>query len=176
MVDCHSFFDVPLAESVARRLEPQRLAWYEEPVAPERIEETVEIRKRIKQPMAGGEILYGVAGFAPLSRRKAVDVIMPDVKHCGGLLELTRIAAMAEADGVQVAPHNPSGPVSTAAGVQVCAVIRNLRLLELQWGEVEWRGDVLEPREVFENGSIGVPDRPGFGVELNDRVVRAHPV
>jgi galactonate dehydratase len=75
-----------------------------------------------------------------------------------------------------VAPHNPSGPVSTAAGVQVCAVIRNLRLLELQWGEVEWRGDVLEPREVFENGSIGVPDRPGFGVELNDRVVRAHPV
>jgi galactonate dehydratase len=64
MVDCHSFFDVPLAERVARRLEPQRLAWYEEPVAPERIAETREIRRRIKQPMAAGEIREGtVKGY-----------------------------------------------------------------------------------------------------------------
>ena len=107
MVDCHSFFDVPLAVSVAKRLEPYRLAWYEEPVPPERTEETRDIRRLIQQPMAGGEILYGVAGFAPLSRNRTVDVIMPDVKHCGGLLELTRIAAVAETDGVTVAPHNP---------------------------------------------------------------------
>jgi galactonate dehydratase len=176
MVDCHSFFDVALAERVARRLEPQNLAWYEEPVAPERVEETVEIRRRIKQPMAGGEILYGVAGFARLCRTHAVNVIMPDVKHCGGLLELTRIAAMAEADGIDVAPHNPSGPVSTAASVQVCAVLKNFRLLEFQWGEVDWRHDVVQPRELFEGGSIHVPDRPGFGIELDDRIVRAHPV
>ncbi len=176
MVDCHSFFDVPLAERVARRLEPQKLSWYEEPVAPERVEETLEIRKRIQQPMAGGEILFGIAGFAPLCRTKAVHVIMPDVKHCGGLLELTRIAAMAEADGVEVAPHNPSGPVSTAASVQVCAVLKNFRLLELQWGEVDWRGDVVRPRELFERGAIRVPDRPGFGIELDDAVVKAHPV
>ena len=176
MVDCHSFFDVPLAERVARRLEPQKLSWYEEPVAPERLEETLEIRKRIQQPMAGGEILFGIAGFAPLSRTRAVHVIMPDVKHCGGLLELTRIASMADADGVEVAPHNPSGPVSTAASVQVCAVIKNFRLLELQWGEVEWRHEVVQPPELFVKGAIAVPDRPGFGVELNDRVVKAHPV
>jgi galactonate dehydratase len=176
MIDCHSFFDVPLAERVARRLEPQRLAWYEEPVAPERVDETVEIRRRISQPMAGGEILFGVAGFAPLCRRRAVDVIMPDVKHCGGLLELTRIAAVAEADGVQVSPHNPSGPVGTAASVQVCAVLENFRLLELQWGEVDWRREVLEPGEVFTNGAIRVPESPGFGVALNDGVIRAHPL
>jgi len=174
MVDCHSFFDVPLAERVARMLEPQKLAWYEEPVAPERTEETLEIRRRIQQPMAGGEVLFGVAGFAPLSRTRAVHVIMPDVKHCGGLLELTRIAAMAEADGVEVAPHNPSGPVSTAASIQVCAVLKNFRLLELQWGEVPWRHEVLQPPETFERGTIRVPERPGFGIELNERVVRAH--
>jgi galactonate dehydratase len=176
MVDCHSFFDVPLAERVARRLEPQKLAWYEEPVAPERTQETLEIRKRIQQPMAGGEILFGIAGFAPLCRLRAVNVIMPDVKHCGGLMELVRIAAMAEADGIEVAPHNPSGPVSTAASVQVCAVLKNFRLLELQWGEVDWRHEVVQPSELFERGSIAVPDRPGFGIELNDRVVKAHPV
>jgi galactonate dehydratase len=176
MVDCHSFFDVALAERVARRLEPQNLAWYEEPVAPERTEETLEIRRRIRQPMAGGEILFGIDGFAPLSRNRAVHVIMPDVKHCGGLLELTRIAAMAEADDVAVAPHNPSGPVSTAATVQVCAVLTNFRLLELQWGEVDWRSEVVTPYEKFERGAIAVPDRPGFGIELNDKLVRAHPL
>ena len=176
MIDCHSFFDVPLAERVARRLEPQKLAWYEEPVAPERVEETLEIRRRISQPMAGGEILFGIDGFAPLVRTKAVHVIMPDVKHCGGLLELTRIASMAEAEDVAVSPHNPSGPVSTAASIQVCAVLTNFRLLEFQWGEVDWRHEVITPNEKFEQGSIAVPDRPGFGIELNDKLVRAHPV
>lgn len=174
MVDCHSFFDVPLAERVARRLEPQSLAWYEEPVAPERIADTLEIKRRIKQPMAGGEVLFGTAGFAPLSRSRAVDVIMPDVKHCGGLLELTRIAAAADVDGVAVAPHNPSGPVSTAASVQVCAVIKNFRVLEYQWGEASWRHDILEPPERFVQGAISVPEGPGFGIELNERIVRAH--
>ena len=174
MVDCHSFFDVALAERVAHRLEPYRLAWYEEPVPPEKVEETREIRRRIKQPMAGGEILFGVAGFTPLIRNQTVQVIMPDVKHCGGLLELTRIAAAAETEDVSVAPHNPSGPVSTAASVQVCAVLKNFRLLEFQWGEVAWRKDILDPPERFENGMIRVTNRPGFGVELNEKVVRAH--
>jgi galactonate dehydratase len=174
MVDCHSFFDVALAERVAHRLEPYRLAWYEEPVPPEKVEETREIRRRIKQPMAGGEILFGVAGFAPLIRNQTVHVIMPDVKHCGGLFELTRIAAAAETDRVSVAPHNPSGPVSTAASVQVCAVLTNFRLLEFQWGEVAWRTEVLDPPERFENGTLRVTNRPGFGVELNEKVVRAH--
>jgi galactonate dehydratase len=174
MVDCHSFFDVAMAERVAHTLEPQKLAWYEEPVAPARVEEMMEIRRRIQQPMAAGELLFGVTGFAALSRSQAAQVIMPDVKHCGGLLELIRIAAAADSAGVAVAPHNPSGPVSTAAGVQVGAVLNNFRLLELQWGEAEWRHDLLNPPEHFEHGALRVPDRPGFGVELNDKVVRAH--
>jgi len=175
MVDCHSFFDVALAERVAHRLEPLRLGWYEEPVAPERIEETREIRKRIQQDMAAGEILFGVSEFAPLSRNKTVDVIMPDVKHCGGLLELTHIAAAAEQDGVLVAPHNPSGPVSTAASAQVASVLGNFKLLEFQWGEAAWRRDVIEPPEQFEAGKMRVSARPGLGIQLNDRVIRSKP-
>jgi galactonate dehydratase len=167
MVDCHSFFDVPLAERVARRLEPLKLAWYEEPVAPERIEETREIRRRISQAMAAGEVLYGVSGFAPLCRNRTVHVIM--------LLELTHIAAAAEQDGVEVAPHNPSGPVSTAASAQVCAVLGNFKLLEFQWGEVDWRRDVVVPPEHFDRGTLQVGSRPGLGIELNDRVVRGKP-
>jgi galactonate dehydratase len=174
MIDAHSLFDVPLSIDVAQRLEPYRLTWYEEPVAPERIEETVTIRRGIKQDMAGGETLFQVKGFTGLCRNKAVEVIMPDVKHCGGVLELTHIAGMAAADGVTVAPHNPSGPVSTAASIQVCATIANFRILELQWGEVPWRGDVLAPAERFVNGTISVPTTPGFGIALNEELVRRY--
>ena len=105
-------------------------------------------------------------------QRRAVDVIMPDVKHCGGLLELTRIAAAADAEGVAVAPHNPSGPISTAASVQVGAGMKNLNFLELQYGEVPWRAELLTPPERFVSGRINVPDRPGLGVGLNEDTVR----
>ncbi len=176
MVDCHGFFTVPMAVEVAARLADCRLAWYEEPVAPERIAETLEIRGAIPQTMAGGEMLFGVEGFAPLCEQRAVDIIMPDVKHCGGLRELVRIAEVAEKAGITVAPHNPSGPVSTAASVQVGAVLPNFGMLELQWGEAEWRGELLEPAERFEGGSIAVPNATGFGVRLNEKLARQHPI
>ena len=97
---------------------------------------------------------------------------MPDVKHCGGVLEMTRIAAMAEIFGVTVAPHNPTGPVSTAASIQLCAGMKNFRVLELQWGEVEWRGALVTPVERFERGTIAVPNGPGFGITLNEELTR----
>jgi galactonate dehydratase len=173
MIDCHSFFDVEQSVQVAGRLASSNLTWYEEPVAPERVDDTVAIKQRITQPMAGGEVLFGMSGFAPLIRRHAVDTIMPDVKHCGGLLELTRIAAMAAEAGIQVAPHNPSGPISTAASVQVCAGMKNVNYLELQYGEVDWRSDAVLPSERFVNGTIEIPDRPGLGVALNEDVLEA---
>jgi galactonate dehydratase len=173
MIDCHSFFGVDQAVAVAERLAPYNLTWYEEPVAPERVDDTVAIKRRIKQPMAGGEVLFGLSGFGPLVRRHAVDTIMPDVKHCGGLLELTRIAAMAAEEGILVAPHNPSGPISTAASVQVCAGMKNVNYLELQYGEVGWRSEVVSPVERFVDGTIEIPDRPGFGVSLNHDIIRS---
>ena len=119
-------------------------------------------------------MLFGIAGFAPLVQRHAVDVIMPDVKHCGGLLELTRIAAMADAEGVNVSPHCPSGPISMAASVHAGAGIRNFSTLELQYGEVPWRGELLTPPERFINGQIAVSERPGFGVALNEDAMRRY--
>lgn len=174
MVDAHSNFDVPLSIEVAQRLEPYRLTWYEEPVAPELVAETTTIRRAIKTEMAGGETLFQMKGFADLCRSRAVEVIMPDVKHCGGLLELMHIAALAEMEGVAVAPHNPSGPVSTAASAQVGAALSNFRILELQWGEVPWRGEMVTPHETFERGEIAVSTQPGCGVTLNERLVKKY--
>jgi galactonate dehydratase len=73
-----------------------------------------------------------------------------------------------------VAPPPPNSPVSTAANVQICSVLRNFRLLEFQWGEIGWRADVLTPAEQFDRGTLHVPSRPGFGIALNEPVARAH--
>jgi galactonate dehydratase len=174
LIDCHSHFDRRLAIDVARRLDPLALYWYEEPVSPRDVETTAAIRNAVKPRLAGGEHLFGVAEFEPLCRRRALDVIMPDVKHCGGLLEAKKIAAVAELHGVDVSPHNPSGPVSTAASAELCATLPNFGILEYAWGEAEWRRDLVEPPETLRNGELVLSDRPGIGITLDEAVLRRH--
>ena len=174
MVDCHSRFDRDWAVRIARELEPLDLYWFEEPVDPRDIEATRDIKRSIRQKMAGGEILFGCEGFEPLCRGGALDAIMPDVKHCGGFLEARKIAALAGVHGVAVSPHNPSGPVSMAVSAHLCAGIANFLTLEHAWGEVNWRDSLLDPPERFADGALPVPRKPGWGVELNEAVLSAH--
>ena len=173
-IDAHSFFDVELSISVAQQLLPANLSWYEEPIAPTQTTNTRRIHESISQTLAGGEFLFGVEGFAPLCEENAVDIIMPDIKHCGGLLEAFRIAAVAEANGVKVSPHNPSGPVSTAASIALCAALPNFEILEYQWGEQPWRSNLVVPNERFVNGAININNSPGFGITFNERVLAEH--
>ena len=173
-IDAHSFFDVDLAIEVANQLKGASLSWYEEPVAPTLLAETVAIKNGVQQVMAGGEFLFGRDGFRDLCVRQAVDIIMPDIKHCGGAQELFQIATMAETFNVAVSPHNPSGPISTAASASLCAAISNFEILEFQWGEADWRGELLQPAELFNNGKLTVSDAPGWGVSLNQSVLESH--
>ena len=174
MVDCHSRFDRTLAIEVARRLESVNLRWYEEPVDPGDLAGTRAIRDSIRQPMAGGEILFGREGFLPLLQSQAVDVIMPDVKHCGGVFEGKKIAAVAESFGVAFSPHNPSGPVSMAASARLAATVPNCPVLEHAWGEVPWRPELLDPPESFRDGAIVLSEGPGVGHRLDERTLAAH--
>jgi galactonate dehydratase len=176
LVDVHSHLDVPLAKETARRLEPANLFWFEEPVAPALYPaETKEIREAITQVLAGGESVFGREGYNTLLNTRALAIIMPDVKHCGGLLECKQIAAHAEICGnTLVAPHNPSGPVATAATVAVCAGLPNFSILEYAFNEVPWRNRLLTPCEEPEGGYIAVPDRPGLGYELNHSELKKH--
>ena len=173
-VDCHRYFDFERAVDIARRLEPAGLDWYEEPTDPTDAVTTARIKASIPQRVAGGELLFGVDGFAPLCRRDVVDVVMPDVMHCGGILEAYHIAARATAGGVLVSPHNACGPVATAAALQFAASIENFDSLELQWGQVPWRADITDPPERVRAGIIEVPAGPGLGIELNESLVAAH--
>jgi galactonate dehydratase len=174
MVDCHARFDVPTAIQVARELAPLNLTWLEEPVPESDLDGLERVREHSPMPIAGAEGLIGRHGYWETIRRRVLDVIMPDVKHTGGVLELRKIAAMAETVRLSVSPHNPSGPISTMASVHVCAAIPNFLALEYPWGEATWRRDLLAPAEILEDGSIAVPDRPGLGFTLDEDVLAAH--
>ena len=166
LLDCHSHFNAAWAIRVARQLEGARLFWFEDPVPHTDLEGLARVRASIEQPVAAGETLFGRGEFWRLFTRQAVDVAMPDVKHCGGIGELRRIAALAEPAHVQIAPHNPSGPVATAATVHAAAAMPNFTILEYAFGEVDWREALIEPTEHIADGFYEVPDAPGLGIRL----------
>ena len=112
LIDVHSHLDLDRGLQLARRMEYLNLFWLEEVTPAKPVELLARINQEAKMPTAGGEAIYGVKGFFPYIAAKAVDIAMPDVKYCGGMLELKKIAALCEAAGVPVAPHGPASPVS----------------------------------------------------------------
>jgi galactonate dehydratase len=174
LVDAHSRFDRKRGLALAQRFEPLNLFWLEEVTPAEPVEDLAAINLAAKMPTAGGENLYGVQGFYPYVKAGAVDILMPDIKYCGGVLELKKIAALAEGAGMPVAPHGPASPVGNLAAAHVSAGMPNFHILEFAYGEVPWRAELVEPPERLDQGLLEVPSRPGFGIELNAKTVLAH--
>ena len=104
-----------------------------------------------------------------------MDIVQPDLCHAGGLTEVKKIAAMAEASYVRVAPHNASGPIGTAAAVHLDAAIPNFLIQEFFVAQASWIDEVVEGGPRVVDGEIAVPDRPGLGVELHEAAALAHP-
>jgi len=171
-IDCHGRFEASEAIRVARELEDADLFWFEEPVPHDYADELERITQSVPMSTASAESVYSVEGFTPFLTRRLVDIIMPDVKHDGGLLETKKIAAAARMHKTLVAPHNPSGPVAMAASGQVCSTITNFFILEFAWGEVDWRAQLLDPAERIEDGYLILPDGPGLGHRLNPELVK----
>ena len=169
LLDGHSNFTLDEALDVTRRLEPLNLFWWEE--ATPGISNLAAVNKAAKMPTAGGESIFGVHNYYPYIAGGAVDIVMPDVKYCGGMLELKKISAMAEGAGLLSSPHGPASPVGNMAAAQVAATLPNFQILELGFGEVPWRADLIDPPEVFEKGGLmKVPDQPGLGITINEKV------
>ncbi len=174
LVDCHERMDAPEAMMVAQALAEARLYWFEEPVAHTHTDDLARVSAAAPMPTASAESVYAVEGFAPFFQRRLVDILMPDVKHDGGLMETVAIAGAARAAGLLIAPHNPSGPAACAATAQVSCTLSNFVILEYAWGEVPWRAELLEPAERIENGYLLLPAGPGLGHRLNESVVAEH--
>ena len=165
LIDGHSRFTADQAIQVGRRLDQFRLYWMEEMCRS--AEDLARFNASTDVQTAGGESLWSVNEFFPYVQSGAVDTVMPDVKYCGGMYELKKIAAMAEGAGQRTSPHGPASPVGNMAAAHVCATMPNFDILELAFGEVPWRADTVRPAEDVRNGYLTVPDRPGIGYEMN---------
>ena len=173
-IDCHGHFDMGSAITLARAVEDARLMWLEEPVPAENVDALAQVRASTSTLICTGENQYTRYGFLELFEKRAVDVIMPDLAKAGGIMEGRRIADMADAYYIPVAPHNVSSPLGMMAACHVVATIPNFLVLEFHGREIPWWEDLCDGDKPFiRDGWMTVSDRPGLGVELNDKVAKS---
>jgi galactonate dehydratase len=160
---------------LARRLEPYEPLWFEEPVPPDAPEEMALVARATRIPIAAGERLTTKYDFARVLRAQAAAILQMNLGRCGGILEAKKIAALAEVQHVQLAPHLYCGPVVGAANIQLATCSPNFLILE---GIERWQGihaDLLLKPIRWEAGYVIPPTEPGLGIELNEPFMARHP-
>ena len=175
-VELHGQATTAMAVEFCRRAEEYRPFWVEEPTQLEDLGELAHLRSHTNVPLATGERLFGKYGFSGICARHLVDYVQPDVVHCGGILEMRKIAALADAFRIEVAPHNPQSEVSTLASLHVCMSTPNATILEIGSGQSPFWADLFYGGAVkFEKGYALPPDRPGLGLDLDESVAAKYP-
>lgn len=175
-VDMHAALYNPSdAADAVRMLEQFDPLFVEEPLRPDSLDALVSLRRSVHAPLATGEMLYTKWSFHDLLARDAADIVQPDICIAGGMTETRKIAVLAETFGAHVAPHNPMGPVATAANVHLCAAIPNALILEYIPDDTSERTDIVNEPLRFSNGWLEIPDSPGLGIELDIDGVSKHP-
>lgn len=174
IIEGHGRFNVPTAVRIGNALEKFGILWFEEPIPPDDKKGIAWVRSKIATPVSGGERLYSRFEYADYLRMECADFWQPDVSHAGGIMEVRKIAAMAESHYIPVCPHNPSGPVANAATLQLAACIPNFYLLETMANDIPWRADVSTEKVKFENSEMFIPDLPGLGIDINEEEIAKH--
>jgi galactonate dehydratase len=178
MVDAHGppWFTTKDAIMVGKALEQFNLLFYEDPVPPDNIDALRRVQDNVDIPIAAGERQSNIWGVRELIEDEIVDVIQPDAGRIGGISQLKKLSAMAEAHFITVAPHSGSlGPVAEYAAIHVLASIPNALILERLHDDVPARYEVIDPHPESVNGYIEVPDRPGLGVDIDEDLVAKYP-
>lgn len=177
MVDCHARPSPAMGLKFGKALDPFGLYFFEEPCWPESVDGLAMINAAITTPVATGERVTHLAAFRDLFEKRACEVCQLDITHCGGFTEARRIAALADAHRIALAPHNPQGPVSTAASLEFGFSQPGYIICETVHADVPWRDDVVEEGFVVEKKGriVRANQRPGLGIEINEAEVRKHP-
>ncbi len=177
MVDCHARPSPAMGLKFGKALDPFGLYFFEEPCWPESVDGLAMINAAITTPVATGERVTHLSAFRELFEKRACEICQLDITHCGGFTEARRIAALADAHRIALAPHNPQGPVSTAASLEFGFSQPGYIICETVHADVPWRNDVVsEGFTVEKNGRIVRPNqRPGLGIEINEAEVAKHP-
>lgn len=178
-IDFHGRVHRAMAKILVKELEPYRPMFVEEPVLAENIDALKEIVRYSNIPVATGERMYSRWDFKKVFEAGYVDIIQPDLSHAGGITECKKIASMAEAYDVALAPHCPLGPIALAACLQLDATCANAVIQEQSLGIHYNKGsdvlDYLEDREIFEyhGGVVTIPEGEGLGIEIDEEKVKA---
>jgi D-arabinonate dehydratase/D-galactarolactone cycloisomerase len=183
-VDANCAYDVATAVRVGRQLEDHGIQWFEEPLPPDDVDGYAELTRSLDVPVAAGECEFTRWGVKDLLVRRAVDIIQPDVARAGGFSECRRISALSSAFNIPYAPHTgSSSAVCMAASIQLAAALPNFLIYEFMRSDWSPREEnplrdrlVRRPVEIFKDGHIIVPDRPGIGVELDEEIIMRYRV
>ena len=175
MIDFHGRLSPTMAIQAEEMMRPYDPLFIEEPVLPENVDGLARVSRNAKIPIATGERLYTRWGLRPHIEQEIVSVVQPDLCHCGGIFEGRKIAAMAEAHFMACAPHNPYGPVATAACVQLDFALPNFLIQEHVFEDMPWRDLVYTPVLELENGRLKRPTLPGLGIDLVMEEIERHP-
>ncbi|MBQ4160877.1 MAG: galactonate dehydratase [Clostridia bacterium] len=175
LIECHGRFNPTTAIEISRELEQFKPMLMEEPCVPDNMRSTAYVRAHSNVPISAGERGYTKYAFQEMFELDAVDYVQPDVFHTGGLMEGKKIAAMAEAKHLMVSFHNPSGPISNAAILQLAATVPNFIIHEIMLTDGSFRKKITNEEVVFDDGYILIPDKPGLGIDVNIDEVLARP-
>jgi galactonate dehydratase len=178
-VDFHGRVHKGMAKQLAQKLAPYDPLFIEEPLLSEHIEGIQALSKLITIPIALGERLHSRWAFKPFFESAAVDIVQPDISHVGGISEMRRIAVMAEAYDVSVAPHCPLGPIALAANIQVDAVTANFAIQETSLG-IHYNAGSADITSYIKNpevwnvhdGMIDLMTGPGLGIEVDEEQIK----
>ena len=175
LIECHGRFNPTTAIEISHEIEQFKPMFMEEPCVPDNIDSTAYVRAHSRVPVAAGERGYTKYAFQEMFSKDAVDYAQPDVFHTGGLMEGKKIAAMAEAKHIMVSYHNPSGPISNAAILQLAATVPNFCIHEIMLTDGSFRKKITNEEVHFEDGYIRIPDKPGLGIDVNVDEVLTRP-
>jgi len=176
LLEFHGRFSPSMALEAIRAMVPYHPTWCEEPIPAHNDEAMTHVVAASPLRVATGEHTYSRYGFLSLLRQNGAHIIQPDLVYAGGFLETKKIAAMAEAYYVSVAPHNCDGPLKTIASIHLCANIPNFMILEtFEDYDVPWRMALVPDAPRVTNGYYEVPTGPGWGVTVDESVIAAHP-
>jgi galactonate dehydratase len=172
-IECDFAFDPALARQVAGMVAPYDCHWLEAPLLWDDPDGLAALRGRIPQRVASGEMALGRIAARAMIEARAVDVLQPDVKWTGGILEAKKISAWAESCQMAVAPHNNSGPVATAASAHLAATLPNFEVLETPSVSPEWEPDLTRGGTLVRDGAVDIDalaGRPGLGLDIDEAV------
>lgn len=175
LIECHGRFNTYTAVQASKELAPFKPMLMEEPVVPDNNDSLAWVRDHSAVPIAAGERFYGKYAWQDVLRKNGVDIAQPDIFHNGGIFESKKVAAMCEANHVPVSFHNPSGPISNAAILQLAATTPNFLIHEMMLTDGGFRKLVTNENVKFEDGCLVIGDKPGLGIDVNVEEVLKRP-